>query len=79
MKAQQAMLDFTDIADMVILVAVDGREVEVPRRDLIVPAGPRARGRYLLPESVLQAAPRGQQPPPRRHPPVAASARRRNS
>lgn len=67
MKAEQAVLDFDQVADMVILVAVDGREVEVPRRDLIVCDGPRARGRYVLPESVLEAAPRGLQPP--RHTP----------
>lgn len=63
--AEQTVLDFTDTADRVILVAIDGREVELPRRDLIVAVGPdgRARGRYVLPESVLESAPGCASPP----------------
>jgi hypothetical protein len=59
MTVEQRVLDFDQVADAIILLAVDGREVEVPRRDLIVCEGPRARGRYVLPESVLEPAPRG--------------------
>ena len=66
---EQTVLDFDQVADRrdtVILVAVDGREVELPRRDLIVAAGPdgRARGRYVLPESALQPSPVCVTPPP---------------
>ena len=66
MKAAQQVIDFDQVADTVVVVAVDGREVELPRRDLVVCAGPRARGRYVLPESVLEAAPVCAAPPPRR-------------
>jgi hypothetical protein len=69
MKAQQRVLDFDQVADTIIVVAVDGREVQVPRRDLIVCDGPRARGRYVLPECVLEAAPVCAVPPPRRQQP----------
>lgn len=68
MRVEQAVLDF----DLVIVVAIDGREVEVPRRDLVVAVGPdgRTRGRYVLPESVLQQTPRCATLPPQ-HTPVA--------
>lgn len=55
----QGVLDFDAHADTVILGAIDGREIELPRRDLVVAVGPdgRARGRYVLPGSALQPAP----------------------
>ncbi len=73
--AEQAVLDLTDVADMVIVLALDGREVEVPRRDLIVCDGPRARGRYVLPESVLEAAPVCAALPPPHRPPYRTGKR----
>jgi hypothetical protein len=55
MKAEQAVMNFSDVADMVIVLAIDGREVEVPRRDVI--AVPGSKHRYLCPESLLEVAP----------------------
>lgn len=69
MKVEQAVLDFDQVADAIIVVALDGREVELPRRDLIVCDGPRARGRYVLPESLLEPAPRCEVLPPPHQPP----------
>lgn len=65
MTVEQAVIDFDQVADVVIVLALDGREVEVPRRDVI--AVPGSKHRYLRPESLLEAAPRGLQPP--RHTP----------
>ena len=66
MKAEQVVLDFDATSDTVILIAIDGREVEVSGRDLVVSVGPdrRARGRHVLPESVLQPPPVCATPPP---------------
>ena len=76
MKAQQTVLDFEQAAETVILVALDGREVEVVRRDLVVAVGAdgRAPGRYALPGSVLEPAPVCATPPPR-HTAVAMGRR----
>ena len=75
--AEQTVLDFTDVADAVIFVCIDGREVELPRRDLIVAVGPdgRVRGRYVLPESVLEPAPVCAAPPPPHTPPYQTGTR----
>lgn len=62
-QPKQIVLDFDDVADSVILVAVDGREVEVPRH--LVVAVPGTNYRYLRPESVLEAAPSCAAPLPR--------------
>ena len=66
MKAEQAVLDFDAAADTVILIAIDGREVEVPRR--LVVAVPGSKHRYLRPESLLEPAPVCTMPPPPRRP-----------
>jgi hypothetical protein len=44
--------------ETVILLAYDGHEVEVPRRNLVVADTLRIRGRYHRPESVLEEAPK---------------------
>jgi hypothetical protein len=67
MKAEQAVLDFSDVADMVIVLAIDGREVELPRRDVI--AVPGSKHRYLRPESLLEVAPQCTALPPPHRPP----------
>ena len=66
MKAEQQTIDFDQVADTIFLIAMDGREVEVPRR--LVVAVPGSKHRYLRPESVLEAVPRGLRPPRRRPP-----------
>ncbi len=73
-QPQQVVLDFDEVADAIILVAVDGREVEVPRRGLVVVVGPdgRVRGRYALPESVFAGTPRAV-PIPRHQAPYRGS------
>lgn len=75
LKAEQAVLDFEAVADMIIVIAVDGREIELPRRDLVVVPGPRARGRYLRPESALEPPPVCMAPPPAHRPPYRTGRR----
>ena len=73
MKAEQAALDFGQLADAVIVISVDGREMEVPRRDVI--AVPGSKHRYLRPESLLEEAPVCTTPPPPHTPPYRTGKR----
>lgn len=73
MKAQQTVIDLDQVADTIILLSVDGREVEVPRR--LVVAVPGSKHRYLRPESVLEEAPVCAAPPPPHTPPYRSGKR----
>jgi hypothetical protein len=74
MKPGQAVLDFDQVADTIVLLSVDGREVAVPRR--LVVAVPGSKHRYLRPESVLEEAPVCTAPPPPHTPPDRTGRRR---
>lgn len=73
MKAEQSVIDFDAAADTIVVIAVDGHEVAVPRRDVI--AVPGSKHRYLRPESLLEPASTCTTPPPRQT--AVAEPRRR--
>lgn len=73
MKVEQTVIDFDRVADTIVLLSVDGREVEVPRR--LVIAVPGSKHRYLRPESVFEEAPVCDSPPPPHTPPYRTGKR----
>ena len=62
MSTQQQTIDFDQVADVIVVLSVDGREIAVPRRDVV--AVPRSPRKYLRPESLLEVAPVCATPPP---------------